>query len=101
MRERPRHKEKRSIVSKDNNSSKESDAESASSETKRISALARLGPKLTLNERLSKLPDPKIDVQELSINNSEVMKSEIDQSNPEKVHPLSMENEITKMKEIR
>ena len=43
---------------KENNISRDSDIDSASSETKRVSALSRLGPKLSLNERLSsKLPE--------------------------------------------
>lgn len=42
---------------KENVVSKDSDLDSASSETKRVSALSRLGPKLSLNERLSSLPE--------------------------------------------
>ena len=47
---------------KENNISRDSDIDSASSETKRVSALSRLGPKLSLNERLSsKLPETTCD----------------------------------------
>lgn len=45
----------------ENNTSKDSDLDSASSETKRVSALSRLGPKITLNERLSKLSESEDD----------------------------------------
>jgi len=101
LRDRRRHKGKRSMDSKDNNSSKDSDVESASSETRRVSALARLGPKVTLNERLSKLPDPKDDFQEFSKNDSDCTKSKLDEGNTEETHPSPMETEITQRKDIR
>ena len=63
--------EYKSVSTHDNSSSKDSDIDSlSSSETKRVSALARLGPKVTLNQRLSKLPKQKVDCKEHSINTS-------------------------------
>ena len=100
-RDRRTPKDKRSMDSKDNNSSKDSDVESASSETKRISALARLGPKITLNERLSKLPCTKDDFQEFSKNDSECLKSKIDESNREETHLTSMEDVLNQREDTR
>ena len=62
--------EYKSSGTNDHSNCKDSDIDSpASSEAKRVSALARLGPKVTLNQRLSNLPKHEDD-KELSKNAS-------------------------------
>ena len=58
----------------DFNSSRDSDIDSVSSETKRISALARLGPKVTMDQRLSKSSSLKEESENILGNGSEVLR---------------------------
>ena len=64
------------LNTKENKGSRESDIDSVSSETKRVSALARLGPKVTLRQRLSKLPDENDASSELMKHDVELTKNE-------------------------
>ena len=65
------------LDTKENKGSRESDIDSVSSETKRVSALTRLGPKVTIRQRLSKLPDENDTSCEFMKNEVELMKKEV------------------------
>ena len=64
------------LDTKENKGSRESDMDSVSSETKRVSALARLGPKVTVRQRLSKLPDENHASSEFIKHDVELTKNE-------------------------
>ena len=65
------------LDTKENKGSRESDIDSVSSETKRVSALTRLGPKVTIRQRLSKLPDENDTSCEFMKNDVDLMKKEV------------------------
>ena len=82
----------------ESNISKDSDIDSASSETKRVSALSRLGPKITLTERLSKLPESINDPVEQPKHDSTALQSKNEAPQNSR---LSMKDEVAKQYEDR